>query len=66
MLRTLLHNVYPIEKLSLEPGRSADIYHWPWKQIGLMRLVFQLDVRLLLCLKVAACRVQLLSCLDLP
>ena len=26
MLRTLLRNVYPIEKLSLEHGRKADIY----------------------------------------
>ena len=26
MLRTLLHNLHPIEKLSLELGRRADIY----------------------------------------
>ena len=56
VLRTLLRNVYPIERLSLEPGKRANIYHWPWIQIGLTRLFFQLDVRLLLCFTMAAYR----------
>ena len=66
MLRTLLRNVYPMKKLSLEPGRRADIYRWPWIRTSLMRLFFQLDVGPSLCLMVAACRAQPLSCLDLP
>ena len=58
MLKMLLHNAYPIEKLSLELGRRADICRWPWTRTGLMRLLFQLDIGPPLCLMVVACQAQ--------
>ena len=66
MLKMLLRTSYPIERPSLKLGRKADIYHWPWIQIGLKQQSFLSDAGPPLCLMAIACQAQLLFCLDLP